>query len=38
MQKLINLLRGSVRLEVAVAVPERFLNLSAQRGEASWGV
>ena len=38
MQKLINLLRGSVRLEVAGAFPERFLNLCAQRGVAFWGV
>ncbi len=36
--ELVNLLRGSVRLEVTGAFPERFLNLCAQRGVAFWGV
>jgi len=34
----INLLRGSVSLEVTGAFPERFLNLCAQRRIAFWGV
>lgn len=38
MQKLINFLRGSVRLEVTGAFPERFLNLCAQKGIAFWAV
>jgi similar to stage IV sporulation protein len=38
LQKLINCLRGSVRLEVSGAFPERFLNLCAQRGVLFWGV
>ncbi len=38
MQKLINFLRGSVRLEITGAFPERFLNLCAQRGVLFWGV
>lgn len=37
-RKIVNLLRGSVRLEVAGEFPERFLNLCAQRGAAFWGV
>ncbi len=36
--KIVNLLRGSVRLEVAGEFPERFLNLCAQRGVAFWAV
>ena len=36
MQKLINFLRGSVRLEVTGAFPERFLNLCAQAGIGFW--
>ena len=38
MGRLINFLRGSVRLEVAGAFPERFLNLCAQRGVLFWAV
>lgn len=38
MQNIINFLRGSVRLEVTGAFPERFLNLCAQNGVAFWGV
>lgn len=37
-RQMVNLLRGSVRLEVTGAFPERFLNLCAQRGVAFWGV
>lgn len=37
-RQMVNLLRGSVRLEVTGAFPERFLNLCAQRGAAFWGV
>ncbi len=37
-KKLVNLLRGSVALEVTGEFPERFLNLCAQRGTAFWGV
>lgn len=36
--QMVNLLRGSVKLEVVGAFPERFLNLCAQRGVAFWGV
>ena len=36
MQKLINFLRGSVRVEVTGAFPERFLNLCAQAGIGFW--
>lgn len=36
--QIVNLLRGSVRLEVAGDFPERFLNLCAQRGTAFWAV
>lgn len=35
---LVNYLRGSVRLEVSGAFPERFLNLCAQRGIPFWDV
>ena len=38
MRKLINFMRGSVRLEVTGAFPERFLNLCAQRGVLFWAV
>lgn len=38
MQKWINLLRGSVRVEVTGAFPERFLNLCAQEGIGFWGL
>lgn len=38
MGRVVNLLRGSVRLEVSGAFPERFLNLCAQRGVAFWRV
>lgn len=34
----VNLLRGSVALEVTGDFPERFLNLCAQRGVSFWGV
>lgn len=34
----VNLLRGSVKLEVTGAFPERFLNLCAQQGVAFWAV
>ncbi len=37
-RQVVNLLRGSVRLEVTGAFPERFLNLCAQRSVAFWGV
>lgn len=37
-RQMVNLLRGGVRLEVAGAFPERFLNLCAQRGAAFWAV
>ncbi|WP_251447400.1 sporulation protein YqfD [Vermiculatibacterium agrestimuris] len=37
-RSVINLLRGSVRLEVTGAFPERFLNLCAQQGTAFWAV
>ena len=37
-RQIVNLLRGSVELEVQGAFPERFLNLCAQRGVAFWGV
>ncbi len=37
-KRLVNLLRGSVALQVTGAFPERFLNLCAQRGVAFWGV
>jgi len=36
MQAVINLLRGSVRIVVVGAFPERFINLCAQRGVAFW--
>jgi len=36
--RLVNSLRGSVRLEVEGAFPERFLNLCAQRGILFWNV
>lgn len=36
--QIVNLLRGSVRLSVTGAFPERFLNLCAQRGAAFWAV
>lgn len=35
-RQIINLLRGSVRVEVTGAFPERFLNLCAQEGLAFW--
>lgn len=38
LRKMINGLRGSVRLEVSGAFPERFLNLCAQNGMAFWDV
>ena len=38
LQRLVNLLRGSVCLEVEGAFPERFLNLCAQRGILFWRV
>lgn len=38
MKQVVNLLRGSVRLEASGAFPERFLNLCAQRGVAFWRV
>ena len=38
LQRLVNALRGSVRLEVEGAFPERFLNLCAQRGVLFWNV
>lgn len=38
LQRLVNALRGSVRLEVEGAFPERFLNLCAQRGVLFWRV
>ena len=36
--QIVNLLRGSVRLEVTGAFPERFLNRCAQRGASFWAV
>jgi len=36
--RVVNLLRGSVALEVTGAFPERFLNLCAQRQVPFWGV
>ena len=36
--QIVNLLRGSVRLVVTGAFPERFLNLCALRGTAFWAV
>ncbi len=36
--RVVNLLRGSVKLEVTGAFPERFLNLCAQEGVAFWAV
>lgn len=38
LQRLVNALRGNVRLEVEGAFPERFLNLCAQRGILFWRV
>lgn len=38
LKRLINALRGSVRLEVTGAFPERLLNLCAQRGILFWNV
>ena len=38
LQRLVNLVRGSVCLEVEGAFPERFLNLCAQRGILFWNV
>ena len=38
MQNWINYLRGSLRIEVVGAFPERFLNLCAQGGVAFWGL
>jgi len=38
MNNWVNLLRGSVRVEVRGAFPERFVNLCAQRGIAFWAV
>ena len=38
LQRLVNALRGNVRLEVEGAFPERFLNLCAQRGILFWNV
>ena len=38
LNRLVNALRGSVRLEVTGAFPERFLNLCAQRGILFWNV
>lgn len=37
-RQLVNLLRGSVELEVTGDFPERFLNLCAQRGISFWAV
>lgn len=37
-RQMVNLFRGSVRLEVTGDFPERFLNLCAQRGTAFWAV
>lgn len=36
--QIVNLIRGSVRMEVTGDFPERFLNLCAQRGTAFWAV
>lgn len=36
--QIVNLFRGSVRLEVTGQFPERFLNLCAQRGTSFWAV
>ena len=38
LNRLVNALRGSLRLEVTGAFPERFLNLCAQRGILFWNV
>lgn len=38
LKRTVNFLRGSVRLEVSGAFPERFLNLCAQNGVAFWSV
>ena len=38
LKRMVNALRGSVRLEVSGAFPERFLNLCAQRGIVFWNV
>lgn len=38
LKRLINVLRGSVRLEVTGAFPERLLNLCAQKGIQFWNV
>lgn len=38
LRRLVNVLRGNVRLEVEGAFPERFLNLCAQRGILFWNV
>ncbi len=38
MQKWINFLRGSLRVEVTGAFPERFVNLCAQHGVAFWAL
>ena len=38
LRRLVNVLRGNVRLEVEGAFPERFLNLWAQRGILFWNV
>ena len=38
MQNWINFLRGSLRIEVTGAFPERFLNLCAQGGVAFWAL
>lgn len=38
MQKIVNFFRGSVRLEVKGAFPERFINLCAQRRISFWAV
>ncbi|MEQ2457352.1 sporulation protein YqfD [Flavonifractor hominis] len=38
LKRVINCLRGSVRLEVSGAFPERFLNLCAQNGVLFWNV
>ena len=38
LKRVVNCLRGSVRLEVSGAFPERFLNLCAQRGILFWNV
>ena len=38
LKRMVNAMRGSVRLEVSGAFPERFLNLCAQRGILFWDV